>query len=362
MKNSLLFVTITIFSGLSAFCSPLPTATTTDATQLVTNLYIVTPAGSTVLMDGTLTQYAPDFSNDLNGMDARKMSNPSENWGMIRKSSVYVVERRHSIEGSDSVFFKMWNMRIITYRLEIISSNLNFPGRTGILEDNYLKTSTPVDLNGTTEVNFSVTSDAASKATDRFRLIFDNNTTKGLLPFNFTFTNASKKNNSVNLSWHAENTAKVKTFNIERSGDGIHFQNWTVVEPGTSVLNEYQWTDEQPVRGDNYYRIAAVSTTGNERYSEVMKVNLSSGIQSISVYPNPASANNLNLKMTNQPAGVYIIRLLNSFGQSLMAKELTYKGGTGVEKIQPSQSIPPGIYQLEIKSPDGSRKVISVVF
>ena len=362
MKNSLLFVLLTIFSGLSAICSPSPKSSPSDVNQLVTNLYIVTPTGSTVLMDGTLTQYAPDFSNALNGMDARKMSNPGENWGMLRSNAVYIVERRHSIEGSDSIFFKMWNMRIITYRLEIISSDLNFPGRTGILEDNYLKTSTPVDLSGTTLVNFSVTADPASKATDRFRLIFANNTIKGLLSFNFTFTNASRKNNFVNIAWQTENTSNVKTFNIQRSADGIHFQNTTIVDPATSILNEYQYTDEQPASGDNYYRVDAVSASGSEKYSEVMKVNMSSESQTISIFPNPASANNLNLKMTNQPAGTYIIRLLNSFGQSLMVKEMQYKGGTSVEKIQPTQSIPSGIYQLEVKSPDGNRKVISLVF
>ena len=362
MKYSLLFALLTIFSGLSAFCLPAINSSPTDVTQLVTNLYIVTPTGSTVLMDGTLTQYAPNYSNDLNGQDARKMSNPGENWGMLRNNAVYIVERRHAIEGCDSIFFKMWNMRIITYRLEIISSNLNFPGRTGILEDNYLKTSTTVDLSGTTLVNFSVTSDPASKATDRFRLIFANNTVKGLLPFNFTFTNALRNNNFVNIAWQTENTANVKTFNIQRSTDGIHFQNTTTVDPATSNLNEFQFTDEQPATGDNYYRVDAVSASGSEKYSEVMKVNMATDLQSISVFPNPASANNLNLKMTNQPAGSYMIRLLNSFGQSMMVKEMQYKGGTSVERIQPTQSIPPGIYQLEIKSPDGNRKVISLVF
>lgn len=362
MKNSLLFVFLTIFRGLTAFCSPAIHSSPADVTQLVTNLYIVTPTGSTVLMDGTLTQYAPDYSNDLNGQDARKMTNPGENWGMLRNHAVYVVERRHSIEVSDSIFFKMWNMRIITYRLEIISSNLNFPGRTGILEDHYLNTSTQVDLSGTTLVNFSVTADPASRATDRFRLIFANNTTKGLLPFDFTFTNAMRKNNFVNIAWQTENTTQIKTFNVQRSVDGIHFQNTTTVDAATSALNEYQFTDEQPTAGDNYYRIDAVSASGSEKYSEVMKVNIASDLQNISVFPNPASANNLNLKMTNQPAGTYMIRLLNSFGQSLIVKEMQYRGGTSVEKIQPSQSVPPGIYQLEIKSPDGNRKVISLVF
>lgn len=361
MKNFLLLI-LSIFSGLSAFCSPKARTTTSEAIQLITNLYIVTPTGSTVLMDGTLTQYDPQYSNDLNGMDARKMSNPGENWGMVRNDKVYVIERRHSIDGSDSVFFKMWNMRIITYRLQIITSNLNFPGRKGVLEDKYLKTSTAVDLSGTTEINFSVTSDAASKAADRFTLIFASDVVKGLLPFNFTFTNARQKNNSINLAWQTENAGDINKFSIGRSSDGVHFQNATSINANTSSSNEYQFTDEQPAAGDNYYRVAAVNTSGSEKYSQVMKVNVSKEFQSMSIFPNPATASNLNLKMTNQPAGNYIIRLLNSFGQPLLAKEIQFRGGTGIEKIQPTQSIAPGIYQLEITSPEGNRKVISLVF
>ncbi|MEO5648848.1 MAG: hypothetical protein ABIR03_02865 [Ginsengibacter sp.] len=156
-----------------------------DFAQLRSNLYIVTPTGSTVLMDGTLTQYDSTYSNELNGMDARKMSNFSENWGMLRGATTYVIERRHSIVNTDSIFFKMWNMRIITYRIEIITANLDKSLRTGVLKDAYLKSKITLDLNGTTFIDFSVTADPASKASDRFRILFN---TPPPIPVTFTST------------------------------------------------------------------------------------------------------------------------------------------------------------------------------
>ena len=363
MKNFYLLTLLGLFSFNAVFSSPAPNNTSTDAIQLVSNLYVMTNTGSPVLVDGTLTQYSTDYSNALDRYDARKMTNPGFNWGMLRSNNVYIVERRHIIEGTDSVFFKMWGMQVLNYRLELITNNLNFPGRTAILEDKYLKTSTPISLNGNTEIDFAITKDAASSATDRFRIIFSNTTPSGLLPVDFVFSNAVQNNRSVDLTWQTENTAKANIFSIQRSTDGIHFQNTNSVKVNNPDINRYQFTDETPANGENYYRICTIDNTGKIiMSSNVMKVNVANGLEDIGIYPNPATAGNLNLRIGNQQAGEYNIRLLNSFGQNFMDKKIQYNGGTLIQRIQPSQKIPPGIYQLEIRSQDGKRKTLSVVF
>ena len=121
---------------------------------------------------GILTQYDQSFTNVVDGMDARKMSNFSENLGMIRGTTTLVIERRHTIDFTDTIFYKMWNVQQRPYQLEFITSNLNHPGLTGYLEDSYLHTSVPINLNGANNINFSVNSDPASSAMYRFRIIF----------------------------------------------------------------------------------------------------------------------------------------------------------------------------------------------
>ncbi|MEO9005200.1 MAG: T9SS type A sorting domain-containing protein, partial [Ginsengibacter sp.] len=319
--------------------------------QLRANLYIVSPNGSTVLMDGSLTQYYSDYSNNIDVMDARKMSNFSENWGMLRNDRVYVIERRHTIGGSDSIFFKMWNMRIITYQIELIASDLAQDGRQAILEDKYLKTSTPVNLNGNTFVNFSVNTDPDSKTPERFRIIFSNEPAAGLLPLDFTSVNAFKKINSVEISWGTTNEKNVKQLDIERSLNGIDFSNLNFVAAQNNWVNNYNWVDATPVEGNNYYRIVSRDLDGRKTYSKVMKVYVDKALQSIAVFPNPATINNFNLRMTNQPAGRYELRLINSSGQSFINKTIQYAGGSSIERIDLLSTIPKGIYQLEIKNP-----------
>lgn len=335
--------------------------TTNDLAQIRSNLYIMSPNGDSVLMDGNLTQYSSTFSNALDGMDARKMTNPSENWGLLRDNTVLVIERRHTIEGNDSIFFKMWNMRIITYRIQFITSNLNSPGRQGILEDKYLKTSTPINLNGTTDVDFSVTSDSASKSPDRFMILFSESVPEAPPLPHFLAIGAFVNNNQVYLNWETDNVNKSAQFDIERSNDKINFTS-IYNEPAGNTINNYHWIDANPVEGNNYYRIGSVAINGSISYSNIMEVHILKGRTGIGVYPNPATNNTFNLEMINQQPGEYEIKLLNSFGQILMTKIIQYSGGSSIEKLQPQQNIPPGIYYLVIKTPGNESKVINVVF
>ena len=366
MKKTFTLILSALVSFFAASSMPHTLSpSTSEFAQIRANLYIVSPDKATVLMDGTLTQYDADYSNDVDRKDARKMYNSSENFGLVRGSTVLIIERRRTIAVTDTILFKMWNMRIITYQLELVTSNLNQWGRAGILEDNYLHTSTPIDLNGTSNIKFSVNADAASSAPDRFKIVFST-ARFAALPLIFTSVKAFQQSNLIGIDWKTANESNVAEFNIEKSADGNFFQKASAVKANNLPVNNYHWEDSDPAAGYNYYRIGSRDADGKIKYSEIMKVYISKGTQginkSISIYPNPPIGNNLNLQITNQVAGQYEVRLLNSFGQTFMAKSIQYTGGTSVESIKPAQNVPKGIYQLEIKTPAGEKKVISVVF
>jgi hypothetical protein len=359
MKNRLILLTALLLVNFAVTGSP--NSFTADFGQIRSNLYIVSADKSTVLMDGTLTQYDMDYSNDIDGMDARKMSNFSENLGLLRANTVLVIERRQTIRGNDSIFFKMWNLRTFNYQLEFIASNLNKYGATGVLEDNYLHTSSTLNLNGTTHLNFSVTNDPASKASDRFRIIFTT-AIYSPLPVTFIAAKAFLENKLITIDWKTANESHVNRYNIERSVDGINFLRATEIKANNQSSNSYRWTDTNLAGNNNYYRIRSIDNDGKISYSDIMKVYVAKSNQSISIYPNPATGNHLNVQLVNQEPGLYEMRLLNSFGQNFMTKSFQYSGGTNTQNIKPAQSIPKGIYQLEIKTPCGNKKVISVVF
>lgn len=357
MKTTFTLILLVAFSHLSTFSAPKPDSfETSEFAQIRTNLYIVPPDKANVLVDGTLTQYDTDYSNDVDGKDGRKMSNLSENFGMLRGNTVLIVERRKSIETSDSIFFKMWNMRTFNYQLEVQSKNLNLYGKTAVLEDRFLSISTQLDLDGTTYVNFSVTSDPASKAADRFRIIFSTPV------FAFTSVKAICQNSAVNVNWQTANQNRVSEYIVEKSADGNHFVKAANVNNEDGTNNYYKWVDANPAEGMNYYRISSIGNSPASSATEVVKVYVEKLKQGISIFPNPVVANNLNLQMVGQPAGRYEIRLVNYLGRTFMAKSIQHLENSRFENISPSQNIPKGLYQLQITTPGGEKKVISLVF
>lgn len=338
-----------------AFYSP------TSAEEIRSSLYVVGADATTTLLDGDLTQYNPAFSNAVDGMDARKMSNFSENLGMERESTTLVIERRHTIEASDTIFYKLWNVHQRSYQFEFVTTNLNHPGLNGYLEDTYLKTSTPVNLNGTSTISFSVNSDPASADIYRFRLVFTTAATAAL-PLTFTSARAYEQNNNITVDWKTENEQNIKKYEIEKSYDGKLFNYITEMNPNKALVNSYTWTDINTAAGYNYYRIQGTDLNGEITYSEVVKVFKEKTSKAISVFPNPITNNTIHLKLENQPAGIYVVRLINNNGQPVMVKQIQHSGGSSTEIIRPNQNISKGVYQLEITGPGGKKIKINLMY
>jgi hypothetical protein len=57
------------------------------------------------------------------------------------------------------------------YKLEVAATNFNYAGKTGFVIDNFLKKSYILDLDGKTIVPVILTTDAASKASNRFVVV-----------------------------------------------------------------------------------------------------------------------------------------------------------------------------------------------
>ena len=141
----------------------------TSEQKIRTNLYEVNTDGTTSIVDGTLNSYSNIFSNAVDKFDAAKLTNFGANIGVVRDGKTLIVERRDAI--GDDINFKMWQMNQQAYQLEIIAENID-PNVSAILQDKYLKTNTPLNVSGTTKINFSVTADAASAAENRFSIVF----------------------------------------------------------------------------------------------------------------------------------------------------------------------------------------------
>jgi hypothetical protein len=85
------------------------------------------------------------------------------------------------------------------------------------------------------------------------------------------------------VRWLVKNDKKDGVFVVERSGDGVDFEALGFKDRvGTQLLVNlfYSFVDEEPLPGDNMYRIMQVGADNTYRYSSVVKVkNTGSSLQ-----------------------------------------------------------------------------------
>jgi hypothetical protein len=123
-------------------------------------------------VDANMVAFDATFSNEVDGLDATKMTNPGENFGIRNGGNKLVIDARKPVEQSTEVVFEMTNVKTQNYQLAFNPTNLNIEGLSAQLKDNYLGTFTNIDLTATQQYAFAVTADAASKAADRFKVVF----------------------------------------------------------------------------------------------------------------------------------------------------------------------------------------------
>ena len=126
----------------------------------------------------------------------------------------------------------------------------------------------------------------------------------------------------VNLDWVTETEINNDYFAIERSLDGIIFEQIGVVKGAgnSSFTRSYYLIDTEPYPGEiNYYRLRQVDFDGNFEYSTISAVVINDPLSKFSIYPNPANESATILfhttSNTNYRLNIYdyTAKLINSY-------------------------------------------------
>ena len=321
------------------------------------NLFI-NKNGVTSLMDGIKADIGTNFSNSPDDDDAYKILNSSDNVSLKRDGQLLSVERHNSINEKDTFFLNLNSTRVQNYQWQLNIDNMDQPGLTGFLEDNYAHTSTALNLNGSTIVDFNIENITGSNAADRFRIVF---TPPTVLPLSFINVTAYQENTAINIEWKVENESSIRQYEVERSADGNSYTKVNTMAAKNTPASDYSWPDENAAKGYNYYRIKSIDINGKIEYSKVVKVFIGTTKQTITVYPNPVKDGIIHMQLLNQPSGVYEVRLFNNAGQVISLKHILHTEGSSTETLLINKEVVHGIYQLEITQPDDKKISIKVL-
>ena len=222
------------------------------------------------------------------------------------------------------------------------------------VEDTLLHTKTSINLSDTSLYDFTIAAGLAPAG--RFRILFRGSSI--ILPVTISSLKATELNRDIAVEWKVENELNIQSYDVEKSTDGVTFTKTATVQSGNTL---YNWLDVHAVEGSNYYRIRSISQTGEVLYSRIVKVDIGKKLPSLSIYPNVIENGVTGLQLTNMPKGKYSVRMINSNGQVVFAKQITHAGGTATETIRLDNVVVKGIYQLEVIQPDKTKTTLKVL-
>ena len=172
-----------------------------------------------------------------------------------------------------------------------------------------------------------------------------------ILPVTLLSFTAIKESGAVKLNWETTNEVDFSHFEIQHSmpnqGD------WTVIgvipSAITSTLNkDYSFTDANPAKGVNLYRLKMIDLDGQYTYSQICQISFD-GSNEIVIYPNPAS-DHINI-LTNNAGTVKLVKLSDLSGKTLLSTTLLANNS----RID-IKTMAPGIYILTIFYQDGTKE------
>jgi concanavalin A-like lectin/glucanase superfamily protein len=314
--------------------------------------------GSTSLTDGVVAQFNNAYCSCVDYVDAPKFSNIDEMFSLARDGKQLCIERRPEIVNKDTLFLNLKQMAQRDYEFNFTANLPNHPGIGAHVEDSFTHVHTPLNMSGTNTLDFTIGTDPASQAQNRFMVVF------GALNITPAYTNisATRAGNTVEVQWSLSNDNSMTGYALQKSTDGI---NYTTIYTTTALHNGngYSFIDTNPVAGVNYYRVLSTDNLNEESYSTVVSVTIAAlDPTGITVYPNPIAGGQIGLSISNLPSGNYRYRLLSNLGQEVQTGSFTYSGGNATVTIPLNKSITHGTYPLEIFSPANTKTVINVVY
>ena len=303
------------------------------------------------IADGNRVIFGSQYSNLVDIDDSWKMTNPGENFGLLRDGQTLAVECRQPVQSGDTLFYKTTHFACQVYKMMLIPQNLSNLELKAELLDSYLNTTTTISLTDTTRLNVTYTTDAASMASDRLKLVFTSKVL--LLPISFKGIDAFRNpDNSVTVTCKTTNETGIKSFTAESSFDGQHFttvSNWQA-KNNPAVDAEYSTLDRNATSKESFYRVKAIQKSGEVLLTSIVRVAAANHINAgMELTGNPVIGRVMKLTFQNQPEGQYNLVLVDMSGRIVQSEYITLHSGRESKVVLLKSSVQNGLHQLTLQ-------------
>ena len=123
---------------------------------------------------------------------------------------------------------------------------------------------------------------------------------------------------SIRLDWTVLNEEPGRSYEIQQSTDGLHFQSWTVLSSAETLPHLADYSYRYALTGREglqvYFRLKIMDRSGRESYSVIREISIPGESPAIRLYPNPASEA-VNLSFNQGLPGNWELTLYSASGE-----------------------------------------------
>lgn len=166
-----------------------------------------------------------------------------------------------------------------------------------------------------------------------------------------------RENNGKNLlQWTTATESNSDYFNIQRSGNAFTYETIGRVNAGGFSTNEinYRFTDDSPLKGTSYYRLAMTDRNGSVEYSKIVSIT-SKETKNIDIaYAGlSAVANTLTIRISSSQSLPAAISIIDMNGRVVSAAKVQLQSGANSFIIN-IPALPAGIYYIRLFTNNGT--------
>jgi hypothetical protein len=173
-----------------------------------------------------------------------------------------------------------------------------------------------------------------------------------VLPVELLDFDAYRYNDAVNIKWSTASEINNDYFVVERSGDGVKFDQLHVEDgAGNSrVIHDYQFTDAKPMHGISYYRLRQVDFDGSFMYTDIRAVDFEGSSSQVVIFPNPSDGD-ISLSIKSFHAAQALITIEDMNGRNVFSRNADVV--KGMNEINLMTTLADGVYILSVEQ-DGN--------
>jgi hypothetical protein len=187
------------------------------------------------------------------------------------------------------------------------------------------------------------------------------------LPVTLISFSATRNGENAKLVWATASEKNNRGFEVQMSNDGKAFRTLGFVASqgsNSTTKLDYAYTDTETGKtGVRYYRLHQIDLDGTDSYSPVRAVSFDGAgslASELSIYPNPATGDDVRLLIQTSEAGTARLRITDLMGRVLTDQTITTASGSTETKLNALATAKNGTYLAQLTLPSGQIKTIKV--